>query len=69
MTVPIEGRGPQLLGVVSFFFALSTFAIILRCYCRIVMVKNFGVDDWFAVFAWVLLTFLVRQLLGLEVDR
>ncbi|KAF4633850.1 hypothetical protein G7Y89_g4263 [Cudoniella acicularis] len=53
MTVPVGGRGPELLGIIGLFLALSTTAIVLRCYCRIVIVKGFGLDDWFAVAAWV----------------
>lgn len=40
--------------VAGLFLALSTIAIILRCYCRAVIVKAFGADDWFAVIAWVI---------------
>ncbi|KIM95532.1 hypothetical protein OIDMADRAFT_133757 [Oidiodendron maius Zn] len=57
MTVPIAGRGPQVNGVAGLFLALSTIAIALRCYCRAVLVKSFGIDDWFAVIAWVLFVF------------
>jgi len=49
----VGGRGPELLGTIGLFLALSTTAIVLRCYCRIVIVKGFGLDDWFAVAAWV----------------
>lgn len=54
MTIPVAGRGPELLGTVGLFVALSTLTIALRVYCRIVLVKNFGMDDWFAVLAWIL---------------
>lgn len=53
MTVPIAGRGPQVDGVVGLFLAMSSIAICLRCYCRVLVVKSFGLDDWFAVIAWV----------------
>jgi hypothetical protein len=53
MTVPIADRGRQVLGVAGLFLALSTLTIILRCYCRALVVKSFGLDDWFAVIAWV----------------
>ena len=49
----IGGRGPELLGTLGLFLALSTATILLRCYCRIFLVKSFGLDDWFAVLAWV----------------
>lgn len=51
--VPIAGRGPQVLGVAGLFLSLSTIAIALRCYCRAVVVKSFGLDDWSALLAWV----------------
>ncbi|RDL42465.1 Uncharacterized protein BP5553_02444 [Venustampulla echinocandica] len=54
MTVTIAGRGPELLGTVGLFIALSTIAIGLRCYCRVLIVKGFGLDDWSAVAAWAL---------------
>jgi len=53
MTVPIAGRGPQVNAVYGMFLALSTVAIALRCYCRVFVVKSFGVDDYSAVIAWV----------------
>ncbi|KAB5586199.1 hypothetical protein GE09DRAFT_56926 [Coniochaeta sp. 2T2.1] len=66
MTVPIAGRGPQVAGVAGFFLALSTITIILRCYCRAIVVKNFGLDDWSALIAWVCyVPFLTMELLML----
>lgn len=53
MTVPVADRGPQVLGTAGLFLALSSLTIILRCYCRGFVVKSFGLDDWFAVVAWV----------------
>jgi hypothetical protein len=53
MTVTPADRGPQVSAVVGLFLALSTIGVLLRCYCRIVVVKAFGLDDWFAVIAWV----------------
>jgi hypothetical protein len=53
MTVTPADRGPQVSAVAGLFFALSTIGIILRCYCRAVVVRAFGMDDWFAVIAWV----------------
>lgn len=57
MTVPVAGRGPQVLGVAGLFLALSSLTVILRCYCRAFVVKSFGLDDWFAVIAWLLYVF------------
>jgi hypothetical protein len=53
MAIEPAGRGPQVSGVAGFFLALSTIAILMRSYCRIFVVKSFGLDDWFALFAWV----------------
>ncbi|KAL5326304.1 hypothetical protein ACEPPN_007442 [Leptodophora sp. 'Broadleaf-Isolate-01'] len=55
--VPIAGRGPQVLGVAGLFLSLSTIAIALRCYCRAVVVKSFGLDDWSALLAWICFVF------------
>lgn len=51
-----ENRRPQVMGIASCFLALSTIAVVLRCYCRVLVVKCFGSDDWLAVIAWVSLT-------------
>lgn len=53
MTVTPADRGPQVSAVAGLFLALSTIGILLRCYCRAFVVKAFGMDDWFAVLAWV----------------
>lgn len=53
MAVKAADRGPQVNAVVGMFLAFSTVAILLRCYCRALVVKSFGMDDWFAVMAWV----------------
>lgn len=54
MGVPVRDRGPEMLGTVGLFLALSTITVLLRTYCRVFLVKNFGLDDCFAVIAWVL---------------
>lgn len=61
MTVPIRDRGPQVSGVAGLFLALSTIAIILRCYCRAFVVKSFGIDDTSAVIAWVCPAYLISS--------
>jgi hypothetical protein len=53
MGIPIAGRAPELLGTLGLFLALSTITIALRVYCRVLLIKNFGLDDWFAVISWV----------------
>ena len=65
MTIPVGGRGPELLGTIGVFIALSTITVALRVYCRIVLVKNFGMDDYFAVIAWALfITYATFATLG-----
>jgi hypothetical protein len=53
MGVPLGGRGPQMIGVYTLFVALTTIAIVLRVYTRVLLVKTFGIDDYLAVAAWV----------------
>lgn len=48
-----DNRGPQVAGVAGFFVALTTIIVCLRCYCRIAIVKNFGLDDYLSVLAQV----------------
>jgi hypothetical protein len=42
----MEDRGPELLGVIILFLALSWTTVLARCYVRIVMIKAFAIDDW-----------------------
>lgn len=53
MTVPIAGRGNEVLGVFVLFLSLTTLATVLRVYCRIYLIQKFRVEDWLAVLAWV----------------
>lgn len=53
MTVPIAGRGNEVLGVFALFLSLTTLATVLRVYCRIYLIQKFRVEDWLAVLAWV----------------
>lgn len=53
MTIQPAGHGPQVVGVYSFFLALTTVTICLRTYCRLFVLQNFALDDWLAVTAWV----------------
>lgn len=57
MVVTPAGRGPQVSGTAGAFLALSTVAVLLRCYCRTFLVKSFGMDDWFALISWVFYVF------------
>lgn len=49
----IENRGPQLQGVAYALLVLAFVSLLLRCYCRLWIVKNFGGDDWLMVAAMV----------------
>jgi hypothetical protein len=53
MGIPIAGRGYELLGTVVLFVALSSITMFMRIYCRVFLVKNFGLDDYLAVAAWI----------------
>lgn len=52
-------RGPQVAGVAASFLALCWIAIGLRCYCRLVIVKSFGIDDYLAVAAQVCVLLII----------
>ena len=57
MAIAVAGRGSEVVGVYAFFTALATVAVALRVYCRVVLVKNLALDDYFAVCAWVCTTY------------
>ncbi|VUC25146.1 unnamed protein product [Clonostachys rosea] len=62
-----ESRGDQIKGVTIFFLSLTTFASILRIYCRGWIIKAFSVDDWLAVAAQILYTiFSVYEITGVH---
>ena len=48
-----ENKGPQVAGVAAAFLTLSWIAIGMRIYCRLAVVKSFGIDDYLAVVAQV----------------
>lgn len=52
----IENRGPTLQAVAVSLLVAATISILLRCYVRIFLIKNFGVDDYFMVVAMVNMT-------------
>ncbi|KAK1569797.1 uncharacterized protein LY79DRAFT_643380 [Colletotrichum navitas] len=49
----IENRGPQLVAVGLTLVITAFVATVLRCYVRVFLVKNFGIDDWFMVVATI----------------
>ncbi|KAL1611991.1 hypothetical protein SLS60_000214 [Paraconiothyrium brasiliense] len=58
-----DDRSREFTGVLGFFIAVCTLLVLLRCYCKIVLVKNFAVDDYLSVLA--LVSFLVYSTLAL----
>lgn len=61
MAIQPAGRGPQVIAVYAFFAALTTVAISLRTYCRAILLRNFALDDYFAVTSWVCIRSLVHR--------
>jgi hypothetical protein len=61
MTIKPAGRGPQILGIYSFFVGLTTITLALRLYCRTYIQKAFGWDDYCAAFSWVRMPDSSRQ--------
>ncbi|KAL7785847.1 hypothetical protein V8C37DRAFT_393546 [Trichoderma ceciliae] len=49
----VENRGPELQGVAYALLVIALVSLLLRCYCRILIVKNFGGDDWMMVLAMI----------------
>ncbi|KAG8170092.1 hypothetical protein KVR01_000837 [Diaporthe batatas] len=49
----IENRGPVLSAVAIFLVTMATTSFVLRAYVRAFMVRAFGVDDWFMLFATI----------------
>lgn len=48
-----ENRGPELFAVGVTLVTAAGIAILLRCYARICLVKNFGFDDYCMLAAMV----------------
>lgn len=48
-----ENRGPELLVVTAVMVSMAFVSTVLRCFVRLVMVKAWGIDDWFMVAATV----------------
>ena len=48
-----ENKGPQVEGVAIAFLTISWIAVALRLYCRLFVVKSFGIDDYLAAFSQV----------------
>jgi hypothetical protein len=48
-----DDRSGEFTGVLGFFIALCTLLVLLRCYCKVIIVKNFAADDWFSLITLV----------------
>jgi hypothetical protein len=44
-----DDRSAEFTGVLGFFITICTLLVLLRCYCKICIVKNFAADDYFSV--------------------
>ncbi|RTE73803.1 hypothetical protein BHE90_011763 [Fusarium euwallaceae] len=63
----IENRGPELTAVCATFTTTAVIAVALRCYVRLRIVRNFGLDDWAMVGALIsFLILIVFTLLGVR---
>jgi hypothetical protein len=51
-----DDRSGEFVGVLGFFIAICTLLVVLRCYCKLVIVKNFAADDYFSLMTLVGLT-------------
>jgi hypothetical protein len=49
----VRERGHEIVAVFALFEVLCTIACALRVYTRLRIQTAFGLDDWFAVLAWV----------------
>jgi len=52
-----EDRSQEFIGVLGFFITICTVLVLLRCYTKVFIVKNFAADDWFSILT--LVSFLV----------
>jgi hypothetical protein len=48
-----DDRSGEFVGVLGLFIALCTLLVMLRCYCKLVIVKNFAADDYFSLLTLV----------------
>jgi hypothetical protein len=49
----VENRGPQLQAAGYLLLCFAVVSMLLRSYVRVFMIKSFGLDDSFMVFALV----------------
>ena len=62
-----KDRSGEFTGVLGFFVYICTLLVLLRCYYKLVIVKNFAADDYFSVLTLVsFLVFCTLALLGIS---
>jgi hypothetical protein len=63
----VENRGPQAAGAACLFLALSWIFVLLRCYCRIAILRWFGPEDYLCILTQVSLSLLNFKISGVDV--
>ncbi|KAF2830824.1 hypothetical protein CC86DRAFT_316413 [Ophiobolus disseminans] len=62
-----DDRSAEFTAVLGFFIAICTLLVLLRCYCKVVIVKSFAADDYFSLLTLVsFLVFCTLALLGIS---
>ncbi|KAF2450129.1 hypothetical protein P171DRAFT_516083 [Karstenula rhodostoma CBS 690.94] len=62
-----EDQSGEFTGVLAFFLCLCTLLVLLRCYCKLVIVKNFAADHYFSVLTLIsFLFFCALALLAIQ---
>lgn len=63
----VENRGPQLQAVAYTLLTTAVVSMLLRTYVRVMLVRNFGVDDWCMVAATIsFILFVTSALVGVH---
>ncbi|KAF1921648.1 hypothetical protein BDU57DRAFT_535286 [Ampelomyces quisqualis] len=62
-----DDRSGDFVGVMIFFITLCTILVMLRCYCKLIIVKNVTADDYFSLLTLVsFLVFCALSFLGVK---
>jgi hypothetical protein len=48
-----DDRSGEFTAVLGFFIAICTVLVVLRCYCKVFLVKKFAADDYLSVITLV----------------
>ncbi|OHF03866.1 hypothetical protein CORC01_00728 [Colletotrichum orchidophilum] len=51
---PDESRAQMVIGVACFVLSVAFLAVSIRVYTRVLVIRQFGIDDWASVFAFLL---------------